>query len=783
MVTVSAPASSSFLPSLYQSRQTYHLQQQQLQQQQQQDMDMEIARPSSSNPPTTHSVSHTDRHSPKREPSPINSPSSSRNNPPTLISSAAGSKKSLTSVNVSLANAVIPTKEDLDDMQIGIPVKKQNSNHNRVEEEEEEGEDEVMSEGVVHMNSNLSPQLKSKSHRFPTISTSASILQQHPQQDSPKTPTSAKTPRTPKQTKAPKLPKTPRVPKRSQNDYQSSSGRGKNNQRDSYGDYFYSPFPPSASPASSPSSPSTLQAQLQLLTHNFVSVQPHSSPTNRFRRIPSSIITANATPPFSPPASPGLDPIRESPFHSGTISTTTSPSKTNNVDEQSGTPTTPTSGSFLRPGSKTTTPMRSHFKPRWHTQPYMMFLALRAMPNRTAARQELIMAAVELDKKFSAEKGLPRVFTGKPGDFDTAAKEYNSWMEQLIQCDWPLCFGIPREGAVPVQGTGYTKRLQSEETDKESRPEMHRAYSSPESKKRGHDLGEQENKFGNSKKVKAGNESDSDEGRNDHADGREDRKVANKMKRLDIKTAGSYDGSMSCPPTPTAAFAAASLNDHSPPCEEYPRIPRYRLEDLDLDQVPTSLADIVRVDVSTMHNSGNGLFAKIDLPTGTPLGFYFGVPMTENEFDSLKDGVGMASQYSIMYRRTVLDATDEHGQPYTDPNGPMYCPFHFMNEDPDGNVSFITGSVTNQVICTTNRDVKAGEELFVFYGKEMDRHWAMSVPSQDLAANGEAVIDGKRSRAGSRSRASSPTRRTTPAVDDTGRPRRETVHKPVRYTR
>lgn len=43
----------------------------------------------------------------------------------------------------------------------------------------------------------------------------------------------------------------------------------------------------------------------------------------------------------------------------------------------------------------------------------MMFLALRAMPDRTAARQELIMAAVELDKKFSAEKGLPRVFTGK----------------------------------------------------------------------------------------------------------------------------------------------------------------------------------------------------------------------------------------------------------------------------------------------------------------------------------------------------------------------------------
>ncbi|KAG0022386.1 hypothetical protein BGZ80_000344 [Entomortierella chlamydospora] len=141
-----------------------------------------------------------------------------------------------------------------------------------------------------------------------------------------------------------------------------------------------------------------------------------------------------------------------------------------------------------------------------------------------------------------------------------------------------------------------------------------------------------------------------------------------------------------------------------------------------------------------------------------------------------------------MYRRTVLDATDEHGQPYTDLNGPIYCPFHFMNEDPDGNVSFITGSVVNQVICITNRDVKAGEELFVFYGKEMDRHCGMATQGQDLPTNGEAGMDGKRSRGGSRSRASSPTRRTAPAAtavaaDDTGRPRRETVHKPLRYSR
>lgn len=71
--------------------------------------------------------------------------------------------------------------------------------------------------------------------------------------------------------------------------------------------------------------------------------------------------------------------------------------------------TTAASTSYTRHNA----PQRSKFKPRWHTQPYMMFLALRSMPNYTAARQQIISAAVELDRKFSAERGLPRVFTGK----------------------------------------------------------------------------------------------------------------------------------------------------------------------------------------------------------------------------------------------------------------------------------------------------------------------------------------------------------------------------------
>ena len=144
--------------------------------------------------------------------------------------------------------------------------------------------------------------------------------------------------------------------------------------------------------------------------------------------------------------------------------------------------------------------------------------------------------------------------------------------------------------------------------------------------------------------------------------------------------------------------------------------------------------------------------------------------MTEYEFDSLKDGVGLASHYSIMYRRTVLDATDENGMPYSDPKGRLYCPFHFMNELPSGNITFITGSVVNQVICQTNKDIKAGEELFVFYGKEVDRFW-----EKEGDAAGKDPSKGSPS-----SRASSPARREESQTD---RPRRSNVHKPARYTR
>ncbi|KAI9232508.1 MAG: hypothetical protein BYD32DRAFT_455412 [Podila humilis] len=493
------------------------------------------------------------------------------------------------------------------------------------------------------------------------------------------------------------------------------------------------------------------------------------------------------------------------------------------ISTKTATPSKATTAASTSNYTRHNAPQRSKFKPRWHTQPYMMFLALRSMPNYTAARQQIISAAVELDRKFSAERGLPRVFTGKtpmnsasacltnngdkyfipfkpegsrsthfrlayqPGDFETAVNEYDSWMEKLIKHDWPLCFGVPKEGAIPIhvleqQEQARKRALETEAGETETpttegsstegnnagnmvTPNSETEYDSkdttesPGQRKRSPESDYILDETSRSSKKQKAEETPDQES-----------KVAEKLEHLDLQ-ATTPKSSTSVPSTPEPSSSSQTAKSTS---SEREKVDEYRLEDLDLSNVPTSLTDIVKVDLSTIPNSGNGLFAKIDLPASTPLGFYFGVPMTENEFDSLKDGVGVASHYSIMYRRTVLDATDENGMPYSDPKGRLYCPFHFMNEDPSGNITFITGSVVNQVICTTNRDIKAGEELFVFYGKEVDRFW-------EQIQEGREGVENKKGGNG-RSRTESPVRKLD-ELDPNARPRRNNVYKPARYTR
>ncbi|KAJ1973174.1 hypothetical protein H4R34_005169, partial [Dimargaris verticillata] len=159
-------------------------------------------------------------------------------------------------------------------------------------------------------------------------------------------------------------------------------------------------------------------------------------------------------------------------------------------------PGTPQSGDRLKRSAKTPTfygkMTKKMLKPRWHTQMYIMFLALRQMPGHEAARSEIIKAAVELDKQISEERGLPRVFTGKtpmnsasacltnngdkyfipfkppgarsmhfrlsyvPCDFEEAVREYDRWNEVLVNQDWPICFGAKPAPDAATTGTSST---------------------------------------------------------------------------------------------------------------------------------------------------------------------------------------------------------------------------------------------------------------------------------------------------------------------------------------
>ncbi|RUS12890.1 hypothetical protein BC938DRAFT_478327, partial [Jimgerdemannia flammicorona] len=73
------------------------------------------------------------------------------------------------------------------------------------------------------------------------------------------------------------------------------------------------------------------------------------------------------------------------------------------------TTSTSTTSSVTRPSRRS----KPSMQPRWHTQSYMVFLALRQHPAKCLPRTQLIKAALEMDKKISEERGLPRVFRGK----------------------------------------------------------------------------------------------------------------------------------------------------------------------------------------------------------------------------------------------------------------------------------------------------------------------------------------------------------------------------------
>ncbi|KAJ1917738.1 hypothetical protein H4219_003050 [Mycoemilia scoparia] len=527
-------------------------------------------------------------------------------------------------------------------------------------------------------------------------------------------------------------------------------------------------------------------------------------------------------------------------------------------------------------------------KPRWYNQMYIMFLALRQSPDYTASRSELVRKAVELDKKISDERKLPRVFTGKtpmnsasalltnngdkhfiqfrppgarcyyfklaykPGDFESALAHYNEWNHTLITHDWPICFAPPSskdedktqqqkqqnsddnknmvtmalenfsqiqkicndsesdnndnklhqlspkprtgcsvteavnasvlggggggddDGTIPLKHSVTAKypldqershiktKINNNDVQKPTspnkqndccgvihidKPDKQCLISKEECKRdfenyndsyknvnsnsnnNNNNNNNQSEKIASSQAANIDTTTKNDRGNNNNNGSNESKISHNKNNTKDTDNNHNNSNDDKCISDTNNHGKLPSLQQHQDQGQQENNSSSSSSSNNNnpTQDIPKSWQDVVRVGPSTIPAAGNGLFAIRDLPAHCPLGFYFGVPMTEDEFDSLKDNSGVASHYSIMYRKTVLDACDENGQPYTDPNGRLYCPFHFMNEDRTGksqNMTFLEGTKVNQIICSTTRKIKAGEELFVFYGDEVDRaHW------------------------------------------------------------
>ncbi|KAJ8659578.1 hypothetical protein O0I10_004555 [Lichtheimia ornata] len=295
--------------------------------------------------------------------------------------------------------------------------------------------------------------------------------------------------------------------------------------------------------------------------------------------------------------------------------------------------------------SPTTTSTNNNLQaPRWHSQAYLLFLALKQHPAKCLPRTELIRAALELDEKISKEYKLPRLFRGKtpmnsasailsnnidryfvpfrpdgsrcmhfrlaydPSNYKDAVRVYKQWESRLAREGWPIYFGQ----FIPVLAGKWSSRVQPAATE--------------------------------------------------------------------------FD-----------AFILARRQEGL----------------LDTSQVPKSWHDLVKVVNDEEDEHKKKLIAVRQLPANTPLGFYFGVPMCKDEFNSFKDGLGEASERCVLYRNIILDATDDRGEIF---QKEVFCPFHFMRESTNAahaNMLLLEGTALNQVICWTRREIAQGEELML----------------------------------------------------------------------
>ncbi|OAD78509.1 hypothetical protein PHYBLDRAFT_179571 [Phycomyces blakesleeanus NRRL 1555(-)] len=244
---------------------------------------------------------------------------------------------------------------------------------------------------------------------------------------------------------------------------------------------------------------------------------------------------------------------------------------------------------------------RQTVQPRWHNQSYMLFLALRQHPDNSLPRTDLIKAALALDKKMSEERDLPRVFRGKtPMNSASAILTNNSdgyFIPFKPHGSRSMHFKLA-ETPKKFEKACLEYRQWEEHLEREKWPDYFGYEEKIEPLVHEEEITEFDEFIASRLRARQANLHPSN--------GRilEDESVKDKEKELEI-THVSYEQ-------------------------------RHTEHLHNIGNMPTSWKDLVRVD------KGKGVFAVRPLPQKIPLGFYFGAPMPEDKFESLKESVGSA---------------------------------------------------------------------------------------------------------------------------------------------
>ena len=127
------------------------------------------------------------------------------------------------------------------------------------------------------------------------------------------------------------------------------------------------------------------------------------------------------------------------------------------------------------------------------------------------------------------------------------------------------------------------------------------------------------------------------------------------------------------------------------------------------------------------------------------LGSYPGVVYRENRWRQSKvseEAIKLAARYAwTLTNGDILDPTDEYGRLPDELlflGGIKKCPtvLALVNEPlPGGDVNLVAKVTDKDVIFVTERDITAGEELFVDYGNNYDRrHYVRLRREKDIVA-------------------------------------------------